>query len=456
MNKALMLLGKSSERRNGDGKDVAMLNASAVTVVKFPKRKTKKRKDGVNSNREGSVREIGGKAYVDLIYLNERVRESTGLLWNDKNAKNAREQLDKINVAVKSGSFRFADVFPDSKRRNYFAEKEREVYGRELQPNDINVGDYVLTWYERLKDSGRVTGMTLFIYKHYIDQYLVPFFKDSNFSNLNKVLFERFISWARTRKLKGKQIGNTTVNKLFIPLRMICKDVSIEYGWGASYNPFFGFNRLKQDDAYEKINPCSVDEQKKIIQQLDKHWKPYFRFAFSIGLRHGEQIGIKPEDINWKKKLLHIRRAITHDVDGKIIEGRTKNKYSRRTIKLSERMLKILTAQKAIHEKLGSEYFFCSPEGKLVQLDNLRNRAWKKALEDAELVYRDLKQTRHSFATTALSNGVSPLLIARVMGHRNTEMIIRVYSKYIEANDADHSEMDVFDDIFNGTKKNQG
>jgi integrase len=43
-----------------------------------------------------------------------------------------------------------------------------------------------------------------------------------------------------------------------------------------------------------------------------------------------------------------------------------------------------------------------------------------------------MKQTRHSFATVALSCGESPLWIAKVMGHRNTEMVIKVYSKYIE------------------------
>ncbi len=43
-----------------------------------------------------------------------------------------------------------------------------------------------------------------------------------------------------------------------------------------------------------------------------------------------------------------------------------------------------------------------------------------------------MKQTRHSFATNALGCGENPLWIARVMGHRDTDMIIRVYSKYIE------------------------
>jgi integrase len=41
-------------------------------------------------------------------------------------------------------------------------------------------------------------------------------------------------------------------------------------------------------------------------------------------------------------------------------------------------------------------------------------------------------QTRHSFATTALTLGENPLWIAHVMGHRDTDMIIRVYAKFVK------------------------
>jgi integrase len=53
-------------------------------------------------------------------------------------------------------------------------------------------------------------------------------------------------------------------------------------------------------------------------------------------------------------------------------------------------------------------------------------------LKKTGLKYREMKQTRHSFATNALSCGENPLWIAKVMGHRDTDMIIKVYGKFIE------------------------
>ena len=161
------------------------------------------------------------------------------------------------------------------------------------------------------------------------------FLEEMTFADLNSGTFERFISWAKEQRYVKKEIKNETINKIFVPLKMICKSAAIEYGWGTTYSPFFGFKKLPEGDPYEKIFPFSIDEQGKLISQIPDHWKPYFRFAFCSGLRQGEQHGLKPEDIDWENNLLHIRRAITLDIDGKIIEGKTKNRYSRRTMKLT-------------------------------------------------------------------------------------------------------------------------
>jgi len=208
--------------------------------------------------------------------------------------------------------------------------------------------------------------------------------------------------------------------------------------------------RLPEDDPYEKILPFSLPEQEKVVSQLSDHWRPYFLFAFRSGLRQGEQIGLKPGDIDWKKCLLHVCRAITRDEDGKFIEGKTKNRYSRRTIKLTQAMVEPLKAQKVIYDRFKGEYFFCTTSGDRVRSSNLRRRVWLPALKKAQCAVREMKQTRHSFATVALSCGENPLWIAKVMGHRNTEMVIKIYSRYIEDQNGS-SDGERFDMAFQGT-----
>jgi integrase len=423
-------------------------------VIQFPpkrKKLEKPRKSGLNRNKKGSVRKIGGKVYVDFMYFGERVRESSGLLWNDQNVKKVRNQLDAISVAIDSGTFSFADVFPNSRKLEYFREKERALQGSAELPEEVLFEEYAWIWYGLLKDSGRVAERTLLGYRRHIELYLIPFFGKMVFGDFKKNVFDSFISWAKRQQLRKRPISNTTVNKIFAPMKMICKDAAIEYDWGNTYNPFYGFKKLPESDPYEKILPFSTDEQESLVAKLPDHWKPYFEFAFRSGLRQGEQIGLKPGDIDWEKGRLHVRRAITLDEKGNIIEGETKNRYSRRTIKLTQSMLEPLKAQKMIHERFGCEYFFCTSQGKRIHPSNLRKRVWLPSLKKAGSEIREMKQTRHSFATIALSCGENPLWIAKVMGHRNTDMIIKVYSRYVE-NEGGSSDGSRLDKAFQGTK----
>ena len=138
---------------------MAKENVAQATIIKFPlsaKRPDNTRKSGLNQNKEGSVRKLNGKVYVDFMYLGERVRESSDLVWNDKNAKHVREQLDKIIVGIKSDTFRYAEIFPNSKNADYFSEKERLLFGLNKTPEQVLFKDYAWDWYNLLKDSGRV------------------------------------------------------------------------------------------------------------------------------------------------------------------------------------------------------------------------------------------------------------------------------------------------------------
>ena len=417
---------------------------NAASTLPTRLKTNKSRKSGLNRNREGSVRRINKKIYLDFLYFGERVRENSDMLWSDKNAKIVRDQLDRIIAAINAGTLRFSEVFPRSKGRERFAEREKAIHGNQLSPDQVKCGEYFDQWYLLRKESGRITGRTLWGYSRYLSLYLKPFFGDKNFSELNSSVFEQFIGWAKkqcykkTRYVDTKtdehdfQVGNATLNKVFTVLKMVCKQAAITYGWKEAYDPFYGFRKLAEDDPYEKINPFNKEEREGFFSELPEHYHPYFQFAFCSGLRAGEQIALKAEDIDWGKNTIRIRRAMTRDENGKSVIGLTKNKYSQREINILPSMREALAMQVKICEALKSEYLFCTANGTPVHLNNLRRGVWIPTLKRAGLEIREIKQTRHTFATTAISCGENPLWIAKVMGHRNTEMIIKVYAKYVK------------------------
>ncbi len=171
------------------------------------------RKKGVNRNKKGSVRNINGTIYVDFYYLDERVRESSNLSWNKKNVKIVRKQLDRIHSAIELDTFRYAEVFPKSRKKRYFTEKEQKLKGIDLQPDQVLCGDFIWEWYELLTNSGRVTERTLLGYKDILRNYIEPYFGQFTFDDLSLSLYDKFFSWARKRKYRGTPISNASLNK---------------------------------------------------------------------------------------------------------------------------------------------------------------------------------------------------------------------------------------------------
>ena len=63
--------------------------------------------------------------------------------------------------------------------------------------------------------------------------------------------------------------------------------------------------------------------------------------------------------------------------------------------------------------------------------DAIRKKAWVPTLKKAGVRYRNPYQTRHTFATKHISQGVNLFWLAGQMGHKGPEMIFRNYGKYL-------------------------
>jgi 3'-5' exoribonuclease len=74
---------------------------------------------------------------------------------------------------------------------------------------------------------------------------------------------------------------------------------------------------------------------------------------------------------------------------------------------------------------------FCNRLGKPLDHKNVTNRVWYPLLRHLGLKKRRPYQCRHTAATLWLAAGEAPEWIARQLGHTTTEMLFRVYSRYV-------------------------
>lgn len=394
-----------------------------------------KRKKGINEGKNGSVRVVNGKIILDFTYLNERVRVPSGMEYSENNINICRCQLDQIMQLIAENKLHFAIVFPKSKKKEYFTELELKILKRKPLPSELKFVDFSMKWLDEELANDRIKPATYYTYSRYLKTYLNPYFGEQPFSDIDCDKLNMFVTAEKEKKLRGKKISNNSMNKIISLLKRICNSADATYKWGPSFNPFHGWKKLPKEDPYNAIDPFSAEEKKKIIKNLPQHWQPFFEIAFRTGISQNEQLAIKPSDIIWEEKKLRILRAITKDKNGMRIEGSTKNTYRKRTIQLSDEDLSFFKKQMEIQRTMNSTYLFCTEDGDLIDPSKLLKNIWKPALKAAGVDYRPMKQTRHTFSTSNMDRRKSPLKIAKFMGHRNAEMVIKTYSKYKDKND---------------------
>lgn len=183
---------------------------------------------------------------------------------------------------------------------------------------------------------------------------------------------------------------------------------------------------LKKKFVYEVKRPrkdkklpvvLSKEEVAKILSSVDniKH-KAIFMLVYSAGLRVGEVVKLKPEDIDSKRMLIHIKGS----------KGR-KDRYTL----LSEKALDILREYWRKY-KPAKWLFEGAKEGRYLSIrsvDKIFRNACEKAGIKKDVSVRTL---RHSFATHLLEGGTDLRYIQELLGHshsKTTEIYTHVSTK---------------------------
>ena len=187
--------------------------------------------------------------------------------------------------------------------------------------------------------------------------------------------------------------------------------------------------KLPRADKVE-ISPFSIDEIFTILDKAYGQFKNFYALAFFTGLRSGEMIGLKWEDIDFFKAEIYVRRAIKMGV---VSTPKTAN--SVRYIDIIDSLLPYLRDQFNLtaHKK---SYVFLNDMGEhFYDIKRIRNTHWTKVLKACELKYRPIYHTRHTFATMMLENGEDILWVSNMLGHTDSTMTLSRYARYIKRDD---------------------
>lgn len=244
-----------------------------------------------------------------------------------------------------------------------------------------------------------------------------------------------FESWGeRLQKWRDALVcGPKRVNALLMPLRGMC-DREMRAG-RIKVNPMEHiFNRNVRVRTAE---PFNAQEVLQIIQNSG-HDANLVQFAFSTGLRTAELIALTWDKVDLKGCKMYID---TTTVRG-YTEQRTKTRSSTRTVDLLSPARAAVSAQ-----RLSSSHrlVFCNKSANYAAWSpaTLTSDLWRPTLIAAGVRYRNMYQTRHTFASLVLMGhfeevrSMDPMArvmwLVKQMGHTNPQLIFQVYGKYLDA-----------------------
>ncbi|MGH7749568.1 MAG: site-specific integrase, partial [Candidatus Dormibacteria bacterium] len=143
----------------------------------------------------------------------------------------------------------------------------------------------------------------------------------------------------------------------------------------------------------------------------------------SSGLRLGEALALRWEDLDFDRGRLSVRRTFV-ELSGHAEIGPTKTKGSRRMVELGALAIQALRRRKeqAKGEDHESPLIFPTARGTPMLRSNLRRRHFEPILERAGLGHLRIHDLRHTSTSIAIAEGVPARVVADRLGHSTVRL----------------------------------
>ena len=186
-----------------------------------------------------------------------------------------------------------------------------------------------------------------------------------------------------------------------------------------------------------RFEPLTAEEARDFLTATDGHrLSALFELALRTGLRKGELLGLRWEDLDLAGGTASIRRTLQHTNSGGLVALPTKTQSSERRIALPTECLHSLeqhhARQRQEREAAGthwkaSGYVFTRPDGSPIEGATL-TRHFNALLRRATLRRIRFHDLRHSAATLLLEQGVELVVIKELLGHAHIGVTASVYA----------------------------
>ena len=284
-------------------------------------------------------------------------------------------------------------------------------------------------------------------YYRNLRKHVYPVFGRKNLTEIEPSELDLFFSELRKTK------AAPTVNAVRTAISAVFKNAMRQRK--VTYNPVAHTSKAKRDpfEPTQVRVPWSEEEIREVLRAVeDKPFEAFFKLDISTGLRRGELLGLRWQDVDFENETASIEQTIHRESrtysDGtsssQVVIAPPKTASSRRVVRLSPPVLDALRRHKLAQDVnramagdkwIDSGLVFTNSIGGPEDESNLYRR-YLKFLEKHEIRRIRIHDMRHTFATVLISNDGGNLPgVSRGLGHSSLSITMDIYGKTAQVED---------------------
>jgi len=188
-------------------------------------------------------------------------------------------------------------------------------------------------------------------------------------------------------------------------------------------NPIREIEKPRNKSRKKEVDFLKPEEIRGLIDNTDdQKYKTLFLMAIMTGMRQGELLGLKWDDIDWFNCQVRVKRTYNH---GRFFEP--KSETSKRAIDLSPMVITELKKWQLACLPNELNYIFPNKQGNPTDGQNMVNRHFHPAIKRAKLRKVRFHDIRPTYATLLIDQGEHPKYIQTQMGHSSINVTMDTY-----------------------------
>jgi integrase len=297
--------------------------------------------------------------------------------------------------------------------------------GLVFEGDDQTLGIYLAGWLRDIE--GTIKQRTLENYAYVVNTHITPGLGKIKLKNLKPEKVRALIRDKRDSGLSSRtvQLIHTVLGKA---LKDAVRDEILHRNVAAAVKP--------PKQTKREMHPLSPDQARLFLDaaRKDRHHALYV-VAITTGLREGELLGLRWEDVDLDAGKLAVRKQLTRTSDGLSFTAPKRGKT--RSVRLTGHAVNTLKnhRKRQLKERLSAGSLwrenglvFASTVGTPVDVSNLTYRSFRPLLERAGLPRIRFHDLRHTCATILLGKGTHPKIVQEMLGHATITQTMDTYS----------------------------